>query len=310
MIRVLVVIASLAGLVATATAQEPYPTRPVTLVVAFPPGGIADLTARPLAPALERHLKQPVVVANKPGAAGAVGYQSVAIAKPDGYTLLIGLVSISTIPEVDTLFGRTPVYSREQFVGVARLNADPTVLVVNADTPWKNLKDLLEDARKRPGEITFASSGPYGASHVPMEMLLQAAGGLKMRHLPTAGGGPATTAVLGGHAQMWASPPALALPHIKAGKMRPLASWGATRLAALPDVPTLKELGIDLEYYVWTALFAPRNIPPPVLKTLREATGKPCRTRSSRRPWSGPRRPSRIRTPMSSRPGGPRTRPP
>ncbi len=272
MIRVLVVTASLVGLVATAAAQEPYPTRPVTLVVAFPPGGIADLTARPLAPALERHLKQPVVVANKPGAAGAVGYQSVAIAKPDGYTLLIGLVSISTIPEVDTLFGRTPVYSREQFVGVARLNADPTVLVVNADTPWKNLKDLLEDARKRPGEITFASSGPYGASHVPMEMLLQAAGGLKMRHLPTAGGGPATTAVLGGHAQMWASPPALALPHIKAGKMRPLASWGATRLAALPDVPTLKELGIDLEYYVWTALFAPRNIPAPVLKTLREAT--------------------------------------
>jgi tripartite-type tricarboxylate transporter receptor subunit TctC len=157
MIRVLVVIASLVGLVATAAAQEPYPTRPVTLVVAFPPGGIADLTARPLAPALERILKQPVIVANKPGAAGAVGYQSVAIAKPDGYTLLIGLVSISTIPEVDTLFGRTPVYSREQFVGIARLNADPTVLVVKADTPWKNLNDLLEDARKRPGEITFAS---------------------------------------------------------------------------------------------------------------------------------------------------------
>ena len=104
-----------------------------------------------------------------------------------------------------------------------------------------------------------------------MEMLLQAAGGLKMRHLPTAGGGPATTAVLGGHAQMWASPPALALSHIKAGKLRPLASWGATRLAALPEVPTLKELGIDLEYHVWTALFAPRNIPAAVLKTLREA---------------------------------------
>jgi tripartite-type tricarboxylate transporter receptor subunit TctC len=260
---------AVAGLVA---ADDRYPTRPITLIVPFPPGGIADLTARPLAAALERTLKQPVVVTNKPGAAGAVGNQSVAVAKPDGYTLLIGLVSISTIPEVDTLFARTPAYTRDQFVGIARLNADPPVLVVNAERPWKTLKEAVDDIRARPGEFTFASSGLYGASHVPMEMLFNAAGGLKMRHLITTGGGPATTAVLGGHAAMWPSPPALALPHVKAGKMRPLATWGATRLASFPDVPTFKELGYDMEYYIWTALFAPRATPPAAVKALREAT--------------------------------------
>src|SRR5262245_851020 len=201
-------------------ADETYPSRPITIVVPFPPGGIADLTARPLAASLERLLKQPVVVSNKAGAGGAVGTQSAAIARADGYTLLLGLVSISLLPERDALFGQKPAYTRQQFVGIARLNADPPVLAVNAELPWKSVKELLDDARKRPGEITYAASGIYGASHVPMEMLLQAAGGLKMRHLPTTGGAPATTAVLGKHAALWASPPALALPHVKAGKMR------------------------------------------------------------------------------------------
>jgi tripartite-type tricarboxylate transporter receptor subunit TctC len=271
-LRAVFLVAVVCALAPAAVADEPYPTRPITIVVPFPPGGIADVTARPLAASLERTFKQPVVVTNKAGAAGAVGMQSVAVAKPDGYTLLLGLVSISLLPERDALFGRPPSYTRDQFVGIARLNADPTVLVVNAEQPWKSLKELIDDARKRPGEITYASSGIYGASHVPLEMLLQAAGGLKMRHLPTTGGGPATTAVLGQHAALWASPPALALPHVKAGKMRPLASWGASRIAAFPEVPTLKELGYDLEYYAWAGLFAPRAVPAPVVKALREAT--------------------------------------
>jgi tripartite-type tricarboxylate transporter receptor subunit TctC len=270
-LRVVLIVLAFCAWAAPASADDPYPTRPITIVVPFPPGGIADLTARPLAASLERILKQPVVVTNKAGAAGAVGMQSVAIARPDGYTLLLGLVSISLLPERDALFGRPPSYTRDQFVGIARLNADPTVLVVNAELPWKSLKELLDDARKRPGEITYASSGIYGASHVPLEMLLQAAGGLKMRHLPTTGGAPAATAVLGQHAALWASPPALALPHVKAGKLRPLATWGASRLAAFPEVPTLKELGYDLEYYAWAGLFAPRAVPPAVFKTLREA---------------------------------------
>ena len=275
MVRILIVLAlalsPLTSLAASAAAQEPYPTRPISIVNPFPPGGIADLTARPLASTLEKLLKQPVVVVNKAGAAGAVGAQFASVAKPDGYTILIALVSISSTPEVDKLFGRPATYTRDQFVGIARLNADPPLLAVNG--PWKTLKELVDDAKRRPGEITFASSGPYGASHLPLEMFLQAAG-LKMRHLPTTGGGPATTAVLGGHAQLWASPPALAAPHIQAGKMRALATWGATRLAAFPDVPTLKELGYDVEYYIWTGLFAPKAVPPHVIQILRDATRK------------------------------------
>lgn len=265
------VILFLVVLIGVATAQEPYPSRPITLIVPFPPGGIADLTARPLAPALERAVKQAVVVSNKAGAAGAVGMQSAAVAKPDGYTIMVALVSISTIPEVDALFGRTPAFTRDQFIGIARLNADPPILVVGADAPWKTLKELADDAKRRAGEIIYSSSGVYGASHVPMEMFLHAAG-VRMRHLPTTGGAPAMTAVLGGHAAMWASPPALALPHLKAGKIRALATWGASRLTAFPEIPTMKELGYDVEYYLWAGLFAPRSVPENVVKVLRQAT--------------------------------------
>jgi tripartite-type tricarboxylate transporter receptor subunit TctC len=251
-------------------AQEPFPSRPITIVNPFPPGGQADLAGRPLAAALEKVMKQPVVITNKSGAAGAVGMQSVAVAKPDGYTIVITVPAISTLPEVDKLFGRTPVITRDQFAPLARINADPCLIVVNADKPWKTAKELLDDAKKRPGEITFASSGIYGASHVPMEMMLQVAGA-KMRHLPTAGGGPATTAVLGGHADLWCSTIGPATPHVKSGKFRALAVTSTTRQPYFPDVPTLKELGYDVEYYLWIGLFAPKATPAPVMKALRDA---------------------------------------
>jgi tripartite-type tricarboxylate transporter receptor subunit TctC len=267
---VALVLASLTGV----AADEPFPTRPITLVNPFPPGGLADLTGRPLAAAMERALKQPMVVANKSGAAGAVGMQSVAVARPDGYTILITVPAISTIPEVDALFGRTLTFTRDQFVPIARINADPTILVANSDLPWKSLTELIEDARRRPNEIIFSSSGPYGASHVPMEMLLHVAGGLKMRHLPTTGGGPATTAVLGGHAHVWCSPPGVAAPHLKSGKLRALAVSGAARHPHFPEVPTMRELGYDVEYYLWTGLFAPRNTPAGSLRVLRDAARK------------------------------------
>jgi tripartite-type tricarboxylate transporter receptor subunit TctC len=263
----LVVVALGAGVVG---AQDSYPSRPVTIVAPFPPGGVVDLTARPLAAVLERILKQPVVITNKGGAAGAVGRQSVAIAKPDGYTTMVDLVSISTVPAVDALFGRAPAYALDQFAGIARLTNDLPLFVVNAQHPWKTLPELVAELKKRPGELTYASSGPYGASHVPMEWFLQLAG-LKMRHLPTTGGGPATTAVLGDHAQMWVSPTGIAAPHIKSGKLRALATFSATRHPRFPDVPTMKELGYDIEYYYWTGMFVPKATPPAVQKALRDA---------------------------------------
>ena len=261
------------GLTVGAAAAQDYPSRPITIVAPFPPGGVVDLTGRPLAAGLERALKQPVVINNKGGAAGAVGRQSVAISKPDGYTLLIDLVSISTLPPVDALFGRMPTYTLAQFVGIARLTNDLPLFVVNAEHPWKTLPELVAEIKKKPGELTYASSGPYGASHVPMEWFLQLAG-LKMRHLPTTGGGPATTAVLGNHAQMWVSPTGIAAPHIKSGKLRPPATFSATRHPRFPNLPTMKELGYDIEYYYWTGLFAPKATPPAVLKTLGDAARK------------------------------------
>jgi tripartite-type tricarboxylate transporter receptor subunit TctC len=253
-----------------AWAQEPYPTRPISIVVAFPPGGVADNTARPVAAALERILKQPVPIINKAGAAGAVGNQIVATSKPDGYTLLMALVSESVLPEVDKLFGRPQNYTLDQLTGIARINADPSMLVVRADAPWKTLKDLVEDAKKRPGEIVFTSSGLYGAAHIPMEMFIKAAG-IKMRHLPTTGGGPMMNAMLGGHAQLVMTPVSLAAAHVKAGKLRLLAHSGTGPVAAYPEVPTFKSQGYDVEYTAWAGLVAPKGTPPHVVKILRDA---------------------------------------
>ena len=254
-----------------AQGDDAYPTRPVSMVVAFPPGGLADNTARPVAAVLERLLKQPVVVVNKAGAAGAVGYQTAASSKPDGYTVLMALVSVSVLPEVDKLFGRPANYTRDQFTGIARINADPSMLVVRADTPWKNLKDFVDDAKKKPGEIVFSSSGLYGTAHIPMEMFMLASG-VKLRHLPTTGGGPMMNAILGGHAQAVMTPVSLAAAQVKAGKLRLLAHTGTAPVAAYPDVPSFKSQGYDVEYTAWAGLVAPKSTPPHVIKILRDAT--------------------------------------
>lgn len=253
-----------------AHAQDPFPSKPISIVVPFPPGGQADLSARPLAVAMSQILKQPVVVINRPGASGAIGHRAVATAAPDGYTILVTLVSVHALPMVDELFGRKPQYTMGQLAPLALLVADPPVLVVGADKAWKSVKELVDDAKKRPDDIVFSHSGLYGPSHLPMEMFLNAAG-LKMRGLPAVGGGPTMALVLGGSAAMWASPPAMAVAQVSAQKLRPLATFGAKRHPAFPDVPTLQEIGYDIEYYVWSGMFAPAGTPPPVLTTLRNA---------------------------------------
>jgi tripartite-type tricarboxylate transporter receptor subunit TctC len=258
---------------ACAVAQETFPARALTMVVPFPPGGVADTTGRPTAAALEKILKQPVVVSNWPGAGGAVGNAAVAHAKPDGYTILMALSSISVIPAADLLFERKPAYALDQFAPIALITADPTLLTVHPSLPAKSLKELVALARSKPGQLSYSSSGVYGALHMPMEMFLHAAK-LRMRHVPTTGGGPAITTLLGGHVDLTAGGPAAITPHVKAGKLRPLASWGPKRHEGYPDVPTFKELGYDIEYLIWAGLFAPKGTPEPVVKTLRDATRK------------------------------------
>ena len=263
-------IAVLACLLAFAAHAQDYPSRPITMVVPFPPGGVADITGRPLAIALEKILKQPVVVSNRPGAGGAVGNAAVANAKPDGYTVLMALSSISVIPEADKLFDRKPAYALDQFAPIALIAADPTILVVHPSLPVKTLKELVTLARARNGEMSYSTSGIYGALHMPMEMFLHATK-LKMRAIHTTGGGPAITTLLGGHVEMTAGGPAAISSHVKAGKLRTIVSWGAKRIPAYPDVPTFKEQGYDIEYFIWAGLFAPAATPEPVQKMLRDA---------------------------------------
>jgi len=254
-----------------ALAQEAFPGRAISMIVAFPPGGVADITARPTAAAMEKILKQPVTVVNRPGAAGAVGNSAVANARPDGYTILMALSSISVIPAADELFNRKPAYALDQFAPIALVSADPTILVVHPSLPVKTAKELVALARSKPGEMSYSSSGVYGALHMPMEMFLHAAK-LKMRHVPTTGGGPAITALLGGHVEMTAGGPAAISAHVKSGKMRAIVGWGAARHPSYPDVPTFKEFGYkDVEYYIWAGMFAPRGTPDSVMKALRDA---------------------------------------
>jgi tripartite-type tricarboxylate transporter receptor subunit TctC len=218
--------------------------------------------------------KQPVVVETKAGAAGAVGAQVAANAKPDGYTLLSHNNGISGYAEVDKLFGRTPKTTRADFIPLARLCADPVLVIVNDQQPYKTLAEFVAAAKKDPGKIVFSSGGFYGASHLPVALLEKATGITGMRHLPTAGGGPAITACLGNNAQLTTQTVQATISHIKAGKLRPLATFGATRSKVLPDVPTMKELGYDVTYYLWVGLFAPKGTPAPIVATLTSAIDK------------------------------------
>jgi tripartite-type tricarboxylate transporter receptor subunit TctC len=252
-------------------AQEAYPSRAVTMVVPFPPGGVADIVGRPLAAMMEKTLKHPVVVVNRTGAGGALGMREVARAAPDGYTILMALSSISIFPVSERVNGKQPAYELKDFAPIALVTADPTVLVVRADSPYKTVKDFVEAAKAKPGKINYSSSGVYGTLHVAMEIFANAAG-IKLFHVPYGGGGPAVTALLGGQVEASAQGPAAAIGQIRGGKMRALAGWGTERLKLLPELPTFKELGYeDVEFYIWSGVFVPAATPAPVTTRLREA---------------------------------------
>ncbi len=258
------------ALINPANAQEDYPNRPLTMVVPFPPGGVADIVGRPVAESVGRFLKQPVTVENRAGAGGAVGMAAVARAKPDGYTVLMALSSITILPEADRILQRSPSYQLNQLKPIARFTADPTVLVVRADSPWKTFAQFIQDAKRQPGKYNFGSSGNYGTMHVPMEML-KANTGTFMVHVPYTGAGPAVLGLLSQQIDAIATGPASVLAQIKAGKLRALAHWGEGRLAALPEVPSLKELGVNVQFAQWAGLFVPTATPEPIVAKLREA---------------------------------------
>jgi len=270
MLRRIFIAAGLAAAVGLAAAQAAYPSKPVTMIVPFPPGGLADTVGRPMAEAMSRELGQPVVIENKGGAGGGIGMAQVAKSTPDGYTILMALSSYSVLPEADLLLGRQQMYSYASLRPIARVTADPTVLAVRADAPWKTVQDFVEDARKRPGAINFGSSGNYGTMHVPMEILKQVAD-VRMTHIPYTGAGPAVVALLGGQVDAVSTGPATVLQHVKAGKIRVLGHWGTVKLETMPDVPSLKQSGYDAEYAQWSGIFVPAGTPEPVVQRLRAA---------------------------------------
>jgi tripartite-type tricarboxylate transporter receptor subunit TctC len=270
MLKILVAVA-VSLVVPALHAEDAWPTKPISMVAPFPPGGVADIVGRPLAVSMEKTLKQPVLVVNRSGAGGAVGTTAVAKSAPDGYTILMSLSSISVFPVSDPMNGKPVPYRLSDFAPIALVTADPTVLVVAADGPYKTIQDFIASAKAYPNQINYASAGMYSTLHVAMEMFASAAG-IKLFHVPYQGGGPAVAALLGGQVHALASGPAAAIGQIKGGKMRALAGWGDKRLPSMPDLPTFKELGYkDVEFYIWSGVFAPAATPAPVQAKLREA---------------------------------------
>ena len=265
----------LAGAALPAAAQPAWPGgRSVTMVVAFPPGGQADVSGRPIAAAMERVLGVAVPVVNRPGASGALGNAFVARAAPDGLTLLMALSSMLILPEADRMNGRAAQYEVEQLAPIARVTADPTVLVVPAASPWRSLADLAADARRRPGEISYSSAGNFSALHTPMAMFTAAAG-IDMLHVPFQGGGPALTALLGGTVQALASGTGPVMQHIEGGRLRALATTGTERVAGLPDVPTMAEAGFPgVVYSIWAGVFVPAATPAPLREQIRAVVAR------------------------------------
>ena len=254
----------------SAIAQGSWPTRSITMIVPFPPGGLADLVARPVAEAMSRELGQPVVIENKAGAGGGIGMSLAAKSKPDGYTMVMALSSLTVLPEADVVLGRTPMFGLNDLRPVARYTADPTVLAVRAESPWKSVQEFVDDAKKRPGAINYGSSGNYGTMHVPMEILAQVSGS-KLTHSPFTGAGPAVVALLGGQIDAVSTGPATVLQHVKAGKLRVLGHWGNGKLASMPEVTSLKDAGFNAEYAQWSGLFIPSATPEPVAQRIRAA---------------------------------------
>lgn len=268
--RLLIAVACAAAFAAHA---QSFPSKAVTLVVPNPPGGMNQIHAQPLSAVIERLTKQPAPVVNRAGGTAAVGTAYVANQPPDGHTLLITTPNIYLVIEKDKLYGIKSPYTLAQIQPVALMSADPLIMAIHPSIPAKNGKEFAAVVKKTNGASTFSSSGPYGITHVPFEMFTEATG-IKMRHVPTTGGGPAITQLLGGHVDATASGAAAIHPHVASGKLKPIGNTGAKRHPSFPDTPTFKEQGIDLEAYLWVGVFTAAGIPDATLTQLRELIRK------------------------------------
>jgi tripartite-type tricarboxylate transporter receptor subunit TctC len=252
----------------SAMAQAAYPSKPITLVVTYPPGGGADAMARLIAPKMGEALGQTIVIENKPGAGGQIGAAAVAKAAPDGYTLMLDASSFSVNP---SLYPKLPYDSSKAFQPVGVVALFPNVVLVNANFAAKSIADLIAAAGKTKDAVSYASSGNGSAQHLA-GALFESAAKVDMVHVPYKGGGPALNDVIGGQVPLIFGNLASTLQHVQSGKLRALAVTSGKRSPILPDVPTLNESGLrGTEIYEWNAVFAPSNTPEPVMKKLSAA---------------------------------------
>ena len=260
-----------APLLVAAQAAAPWPTKPLTLVVTYPPGGGADAMARLIAPKLAEALGQNVIVENKPGASGQIGASSVAKAVPDGHTLMLDASSFAVNP---SLYPKLPYDADKAFRTVGVIALFPNVVLVNAQFSAKNVGELVTAARARKDAVSFASSGNGSAQHLA-GALFETAAKVDMVHVPYKGGGPALNDVIGGQVPLFFGNLASTLPHIQGGRLRALAVTSAKRSPILPDVPTLAEAGVSgAEVYEWNAVFVPAATPEAVVGKLSAALKK------------------------------------
>lgn len=250
---------------AMGAAAQGWPAKPVKLIVSYPPGGTVDAVARVIAPRLSERLHQPVVIDNRAGAGGAIGGDAVAKSPADGYTLLLDASNHAQNP---ALRSKMPFDTLRDLAPVSLLVKVPNVLVVTPSTPYRSVKDLLAQAKAKPGEINFASSGNGSAQHLAGE-LFQAMGEVRMTHVAYKGGGPALTDVMAGQVPVFFASLASSLPYIQAEKLRAIAVTGKSRSPVLPQLPTVAESGLQgYEVYEWNAILAPRGTPTPVVERL------------------------------------------
>ena len=253
---------------APAAAQAPFPSRPVTIIVPFAPGGLADILARLVAEKLRASLGVAMVVENRPGAGGIAGARAVATAAPDGHTLLLANTNLAINP---SLYRSLPYDTEAAFAPVVLAITLPNILVVRTDMPARSLAELIALARAAPGRLNYASAGAGTFPHLAMALFLQQAG-IDVAHIPFNGAAPAMAAILARQVELLASDPPGAIPQIAAGTLRPLAVTSSTRLAALPDVPTAAEAGLaGFEAVGWQGFVAPAGTPEPVIRSLNAA---------------------------------------
>ncbi|MBI1989684.1 MAG: tripartite tricarboxylate transporter substrate binding protein [Betaproteobacteria bacterium] len=262
------------GFAAIGGYAQDYPSRAITITVPNPPGGMNQVHAQPLSAVLERLTSQPAPIVNRPGGTAGIGTAYVVNQPPDGYNILVTTSNLHLVIEKDKLYGIKSPFSLDQIAPLALLSSDPLIMVVHPSMPVNNVKQLVALAKSKPNEIVYSSSGPYGITHTPTAMFLHAAG-IKMRHLPTTGGGPAIIQALGGHSQVTGGGPATLYPHVQSGKLRAIASWGTKPHPAYPGLPTFLSMGYkNVEAYLWVGLFTRTSIPEPTFNKMRELIRK------------------------------------